>query len=181
MPARSSVRLLPPAVLEELNRRLVSNGFSDYRGLALWLADQGFEISKTALHRHGMALEEEFDQAMADVRRTRELARAVAEENDDGGELLAATSGILQEQLLRTAIALRQADEDPVEAAKGLSQLARAHADVGRFGISLRKWQDEVRAKCAAAAEACEREARRGGLTPEAVNMIRAQILGITA
>lgn len=178
MPSRSSVSQLPEAFREELNRRLVENDFSDYEGLAVWLRGEGFEISKSALHRHGTQLERDFDEAMADVRRTRALAKAVKADGDEG-EVLAATSGILQEQLLRISIALRQADDDPAEAAKSISMVARAHSDVGRLQVALAKWQDELKSKAAAAAQACEQVARRAGLTAEAVDTIRREILGI--
>lgn len=179
MGRRSSVSQLPEQFLDELNRRLVDNGFSGYQELSAWLREAGFEISKSSLQRHGTQLEADFEEAMADVRRTRALARAVKDEGDEGG-VLSATSGVLQEQLLRIAIALRHTDADPAEAAKSISQVARAHADVGRMQVALSKWQEELRAKAQAAAAACEAVARRGGLTSEAVEMIRREILGIT-
>jgi hypothetical protein len=134
--------------------------------------------ARVRLHRHGSALEADFDEAMADVRRTRALAKAAKGEGDEG-DLLAATSGILQEQLLRISIALRQADADPAAAAKSISMVARAHSDVGRLQVALSKWQAEMRSKAELAAEACEQVAKRGGLTAEAVWMIRREILGI--
>jgi|JI8StandDraft_1071087.scaffolds.fasta_scaffold55142_3 hypothetical protein len=181
MPARSAVGQLPEEIRDELNRRLVDNGFADYSGLAAWLAEQGYKVSRSAVHRHGSELEAEFDQAMADVRRTRALARACKDDGDgDQGDVLSATSGILQEQLLRIAIALRQADTDPAEAAKSISVVARAHADVGRMQVALQKWQEQMREKAGLAADAVEKVARRGGLTAESVDLIRREILGIT-
>ena len=181
MPARSAVGQLPEEIRDELNRRLVDNGFADYSGLAAWLAEQGYKVSRSAVHRHGSELEAEFDQAMADVRRTRALARACKDDGDgDQGDVLSATSGILQEQLLRIAIALRQADTDPAEAAKSISVVARAHADVGRMQVALQKWQEQMREKAGLAAGAVEKVARRGGLTAESVDLIRREILGIT-
>lgn len=163
-----------------MNRRLVVSDFSGYEELARWLSDQGYQISKSAIHRHGVQLEAEFEEAMADVRRTRALAKAAKTDGDDG-DLLSATSGILQDLLLRTTIALRQADSDPAEAAKSISMIARAHADVGRFQVALSKWQDEMRDKAALAADSVAKVARKGGLTTEAVETIRREILGITA
>lgn len=179
MPARSAVGQLPEEIRDELNRRLVANDFSGYADLAGWLREAGFQISKSALHRHGSALEAEFDAAMADVRRTRALAKACKDEGDEG-DVLTATSGILQEQLLRIAIALRQADGDPAEAAKSISVVARAHADVGRMQVALQKWQEAMREKAQLAADAVEKVARRGGLTADSVDLIRREILGIT-
>ncbi len=180
MPKRSAISLLPEAIREELNRRLVENSFGGYEGIAQWLQEIGYQIGKSAVHRHGSQLEADFEEAMADVRRTRALARAVKADGDEG-EVLAATSGILQEQLLRVSIALRTVDADPAEAAKSISMVARAHSDVGRLQVALSKWQDELRGKCQAAADACEQAARRGGLTVDTVELIRREILGITA
>jgi len=157
----------------------VENSFSGYAQLAGWLRELGYQISKSALHRHGSQLEADFDEAMADVRRTRALAKACKDEGDEG-DVLTATSGILQEQLLRISIALRQADSDPAEAAKSISVVARAHADVGRMQVALAKWQETMREKASLAADAVEKVARRGGLTAESVDLIRREILGIT-
>ncbi len=179
MPARSAVGQLPEEIRDEINRRLVENSFSGYAQLAGWLRELGYQISKSALHRHGSQLEADFDEAMADVRRTRALAKACKDEGDEG-DVLTATSGILQEQLLRISIALRQADSDPAEAAKSISVVARAHADVGRMQVALAKWQETMREKASLAADAVEKVARRGGLTAESVDLIRREILGIT-
>jgi len=183
MPKRSAVSQLPEEVRDELNRRLVEGEFGDYIGLSRWLQDLGFEISKSALHRHGAALEADFEMAMADVRRTRALAKAARAGSDEDAEshLIAATSGILQEQLLRVSIALRQVDDDPAAAAKSISLIARAHADVGRLQVALSKWQEELRGKTAQVAESVEKVARRGGLSADAVETIRREILGISA
>ena len=180
MAPRSSVSQLPEDVRDDLNRRLVASNFSGYEGMAKWLHEQGFEISKSALHRHGSALEADFEEAMADVRRTRALARAVKTEGDEG-EVLAATSGILQEQLLRISIALRTADSDPAEAAKSISMVARAHSDVGRLQVALSKWQEELKAKCQAAAEQVRGIGERAQLSPEVLAEITERIYGLTA
>ena len=49
MPARSAVGQLPEEIRDELNRRLVENGFAGYAALAAWLADQGYKVSKSAV------------------------------------------------------------------------------------------------------------------------------------
>lgn len=178
MASRSSVSMLPEEVRDELNRRLVESNFSGYEGLARWLREQGFEISKSAIHRHGSALEADFEEAMADVRRTRALARAVKNDGDEG-EVLAATSGILQEQLLRISIALRTADSDPAEAAKSISMVARAHSDVGRLQVALSKWQTETRDKARAAAEQVRGIGERAQISSEVLAEITERIYGI--
>jgi hypothetical protein len=143
---RSKIGQLPQDVLDALNARLIGSNFSDYDGLAVWLAEQGYDISRSSLHRHGTGLEAEFEEAMADARRTRALARAARESDDrDDGALLEAASGIMQDSLLRASLKLKQGDsDDPAETAKTLSLISRAFADVGRFDLSRQKWQAEI-------------------------------------
>ncbi|MBA3997061.1 MAG: hypothetical protein C0466_07810 [Candidatus Accumulibacter sp.] len=182
MGRRSKIAALPGDVLDALNARLIGSGFSDYAGLAAWLQEQGFDISRTALHRHGSALEEEFETAMADARRTRALARAAREESDDDdGALLGAASSIMQDSLLRVSLELKNSGGEPGEKAKALSLVSRAFADVGRFDLARQKWQEELRFKAAEVAEKAAKLASKGGLSAESVAEIRRSILGIAA
>ena len=140
----------------------------------------GYDISKSALHRHGSALEAEFDEAMADARRTRALAKAArqsGDENDDA--MLSAASTIMKDNLLRVSLKLKSSSDDPADTAKTLSLISRAFADIGRLDIARQKWQAEVREKASSAAEEVEKIAKKGGLSPAAVNEIRSRILGI--
>jgi len=180
MARRSKVDALPPAILDEFNARLIASGFSGYEGFAEWLKSMGYDISKSALHRHGSALEAEFDEAMADARRTRALAKAArqsGDENDDA--MLSAASTIMQDNLLRVSLKLKSSSDDPADTAKTLSLISRAFADIGRLDIARQKWQAEVREKASSAAEEVEKIAKKGGLSPAAVNEIRSRILGI--
>lgn len=179
MGRRSKILTLPPQVLEELNARLVQGGFQDYSGLSVWLAESGFVISKTAIHVHGKGLEDEFNAAMADARRTRALAIAAKESGSDNGATMSAASEILQNQLLRISIALRQADLEPEEAARTLSQVSRSFADIGRMTISHQKWLAEIREKTEAAAAAVDKVVKSSGLSDDVAETIRQRILGI--
>jgi|APTNR8051073442_1049403.scaffolds.fasta_scaffold02659_5 hypothetical protein len=165
----SKVKQLPPGLLDELNARLIGQGFAGYDELVEWLHAKGFDISRSSLHRHGSALEAEFEEAMADARRTRALARAARESGDNDGALMSAAAGILQDNLLRVSLAAkREGDDDPAAAAKTLSLISRAFADVGRMDIAHQKWMVELRNRMAAdAAAAAVSGAAAEGLTPE--------------
>ncbi len=177
---RSKVDGLPAEVLDDLNAELIKRGFRDYEDLSTWLKGLGHDISKSALHRHGSALEAEFEEAMADARRTRALARAARESGDnDDGALLESASRIMQDNLIRQALKLKNSGAEPEEAAKTLSLISRAFADVGRFDISRQKWQAEVRAKAVTAADAVEAICKKAGVSAEGMHEIRAGILGI--
>lgn len=181
MARRSAVDKLPPDLRDALTAKLVANGFSDYAGLAAWLAEEGCAISRSALHRFGADLESEFEAAMQDARRSIELARAMraSGQADDDGALIDAASSVLQDQLLRISLALRTVDTDPAEAVKLVSQASRALADLGRLKVSYEKWKAEINAKAIVVAESVVDIGKRGGLSDHALAVIRAGILGI--
>lgn len=182
MARRSKIKDLPQDVLDDLNARLIAGGFSGYDELSGWLKDRNYDISKSAVHRHGSALEAEFEEAMADARRTRALARAAREAGDEADDsLLAAASGIMQDNLLRVSMEVKHTDDDPATKAKTLSNIARAFSDVGRLDIARQKWQEEVRAKASEVAEKAAKLASKGGLSAEGVAEIRRSILGIAS
>ena len=170
----AKVKLLPPEVLDDLNARLIGQGFAGYDALAEWLQAKGFDISRATLQRHGSALEAEFEEAMADARRTRALARAARESGgDEDGSLMSAAASILQDNLLRVSLAVkRDSEDDPAAAAKTLSLISRAFADVGRMDIANQKWMAETRTKL-------DVICTKGGVTEETKLAIRAA-LGIT-
>jgi hypothetical protein len=180
MPPRSKVFTLPPEVLAELDRRLIDSGFGGYRDLAGWLAEQGYQIQKSALQRYGSGLEADFERTMADVQRTQRLAQAYAEANpDEANAMTGATVRIAQESLLRITLALRQAEEDPAALARSMPNVTRALADLGRLDISREKWAAEQGAKAAEAL--AERVAGEPGgqATPERLRAIAREIYGV--
>ena len=75
MPARSKITKLPEHVKRELDKRLISGSFSDYRKLSAWLQEQGYEISRSAINRYGQA----FEERLAAIKIASEQARAVSE------------------------------------------------------------------------------------------------------
>lgn len=179
MPKRSKVYDLPPEVRDELNQRLVGNGFQGYEGLAAWLAERGFQVSRSAMQRYGKDLQQEFELAMGDVRRTTEMARAFTEDDDDSrGSLVDATARIVQEQLLRITIALRNAEHEPDKAAKYMATVTHALADIGRMSLGQKKWAREVRREALeAAAQRVEDAAVAKGLNAEDAKFWREQVL----
>lgn len=50
MPVSSKVSKLPPALRNELNRRLLLSGFGDTVNLAAWLTSAGYPIGKSSLN-----------------------------------------------------------------------------------------------------------------------------------
>jgi hypothetical protein len=171
MPPRPSITQLPEDVRAELDRRLLSNSFSGYVALAEWLAEQGYTISKSALHRYG----QQFEARMAALKLATAQAKAIAEAvADDEGAMGEALTRLAQEKAF--AVLLRM-EETP--GGISLPALGRMIADLNRAGISVKKYMAEVRAKSQATAEAVAAEVRQAGLSAETVELIRRRILGI--
>lgn len=150
MPRRSKVYDLPAELRDELNAQLVANGFQHYEQLADWLVARGHQIGKSALHRYGQDMQEEFEAAMSDVKKATELARAwVSGDADEQAALVDANARIAQESLLRILMELRKAEHEPEKAAKHIAQVTRALADLGRVSLSQKKWAREIRGELA--------------------------------
>lgn len=181
MPPRSKIYDLPQELRDELNERLVSNGFQDYEGLTQWLEENGFKLSRSAVHRYGSGLQQEFEEAMGDVRKTTQMAKAWADSDEDTqGALMGATSQMVQENLMRITIALRKSEHEPEKAAKHMATVSHALADLGRMTINQKKWAQEMRKEAMKeAADKAEEVARRGGLSADVVKDLRRELLGI--
>lgn len=176
MPPRSSVRTdLPEDVRAALNERLVKQGFGGYAELSEWLKVEGYQISRSALHRYGQELATEYEAAMGDVRRATELARAYADADpDDAAALTGSIARMAQESLLRILLGLRQTENaDPTDMARHMSSVSRALADLGRVTIQHSKHAADVRKaiaeEAARIAEAAAREAGVDGATADGI------------
>lgn len=178
MPARSKVIQLPEEIRAELDARLVRTGFSGYADLEAWLAEKGYQIGKSSLHRYG----EQLEAKLAAIKDSTAAAAAIAEAAPDDADLRsAAVISLVQTEIFDMMIKLREADEEtnPVRRMKILSAVAGNIAKLSRASVAQKKWEVEVRDRVRAAADAAERVARRSGLSDAAVTEIRQHILGI--
>lgn len=181
MAPRNKVFSLPQEVRDELNEKLVSTGFQGYAGLADWLTERGFEVSRSSVQRYGQDLQEEFEEAMGSVRRTTEMAKAMADAvEDDEGNLIDATARLVQEHLLRISLEFRKMEIEPDAAAHHLGKVSKALDSLGRLSLSQKKHAKEMRAEVAReAAEKAETSMASQGMSREAIDSIKRDILGI--
>jgi hypothetical protein len=169
MGQRSKISGLPPAVKAWLDTALVEGNFSGYELLEADLKARGYDIGKSSIHRYGSA----FEQKLATLKLASEQAKAVVKATgDDEGAVSEALMLMVQEHLFNL---LNSSDRDAID----LPKVARAVADLGRTTVTQKKWQADVRAKAAAAADAAEKIAKKGGLSAASVAEIRRSILGI--
>ncbi len=179
MPSRGKILALPPKVRAELDRRLVEGSFSNYAGLARWLADNGCQISKGALLRYGRRLE----RRLATLRLATEQARAVVEAA--GGADDTVNEGLMrlvQSDLFNVLVEVRELDPEKAD----LGAIARHVASICRSAVQMRRLAEEMRSGIGKRVRKAERKvvatARRaapGGLSAEAERGIRAALLEI--
>lgn len=180
MPPRSKIAVLPEDIRAELDRRLMAAAFGDYYALEDWLADKGFAISKSAIHKYGQELERKLEA----VRASTQAAAALADAAPDDADLRsAAVMSLVQTDIFNVLVRLQEAGDetDPQERLKVLGRAAEGIATLSRASVAQKKWHAEVKAKVASAADVASKIARKGGLSAESVAEIRRQILGIAA
>jgi len=172
MPARPTVLQLPDPVRAELDARLIKSGFAGYVGLAQWLSEQGFEISKSALHRYG----QQFEERVSALKIATDQAKAIVESApDDEGAVSDALMRLVQEKLF--GVLMNLGDIDPARI--NLGTLAKAIAQLGRASVAQKKWQAEVRERASVVADEVTAKARESGMSAETAEVWRKKILGI--
>jgi hypothetical protein len=173
MPARSKITGLPDEIKAALNHRLVRTGFCNYDEIAKWLREQGFEISRSAVHRYG----QNFEDRLSAIRIATEQAKAVAEVvKDDEGAMNEALISLVQEKAFDVLINLQ--NEDQEEFRKIFPKMGIMVSKLSKASVDQKKFAAETRKKALAeAADAVEATARKEGVSPETIKKIRRDVL----
>ena len=173
MPQRSKIITLPEQVKSELDQRLLTGKFCDYSALAEWLQDQGYDISRSAVHRYG----QNFEERLSAITMATEQARAVAEAaKDDEGNMNEALIRLVQTKAFDALI-----DADSSES---LPKMGTMIAKLSKAAVDQKKWMREIKEKAKTAVENIEKKAAAGGkksLDPETLRIIREEVYGITS
>lgn len=173
MPIRSSISRLPKEIREAFEKKLIGGGFCDYEGLASWLTEQGFEISRSAVHRYG----QEFESKLSAIKLATEQARAITEAvGDEEGVMGDALTRLCQEKAFKVLVEMQ--DPDPEKA--DISKMGIMIARLNRAAVTQKKWMAEARQKAQKAVENIEEKTKAKGLSPEALKIIKEEIYGIT-
>lgn len=181
MAARSSVELLPEEVRHALERRLADSGFSNYSELTEWLNGQGYEISRSAVHRFGQKVERRFASIKASTEAARLIADGAADEGDTRSEALMA---MLQTELFDAMVSIGEIDDDELPAIERFAMMAGAAKNIALLtsaSAKLKEYQSKVKSKAEATATEVSNAAKKGGLSDEVADEIRKKILGIAS
>lgn len=165
------MRQLPPEVRQELDRRLIERGFSNYSDLASWLAEQGYEISRSAVHRYGKSVEERIERLKAAT----DIAITIADEvGDDAGKVTDAVVRLYQEKIFNALLEMENIDPDNID----IVRLGRVVAEITRSSISQKRFMAEVKEKARKAIENIEQKAKKR-MDPELLKIVKEEIYGI--
>lgn len=180
MPRREKIATLSPEIRAWLEAELVKRGFGGYQQLEkLILAEHDIKIDHSTIARYGKKLERKLDA----IRASTEAARSIAAAAPDDADLRsAAVMSLVQTEIFDVLVNLQEASDDDVDQVtrvKLLSQAAKNIATLSRASVNQKKWQSEVAARVQAVADRAADVARKGGLSANAVETIRREILGI--
>ena len=181
MPKRSKIDALPVELRHWLERALTDANFSGYNQLEELLAGRGYAISKSAIHRYGQKIERRFAAIKASTEAARILTEGAADDQDARSEAVIA---LVQTELFESIINLQDASEEdikPEDRIALLSKAAKNIATLARASVNQKKFRLEVQEKTRMVADAVTQVAKKGGLTAEAVETIRRDILGIAS
>ncbi len=143
---------------------MAESGFSDYRGLAEWVRQQGYEISDDSLWRYGKGIQRQITAAQMAVHQARALAEVAA---DNKGLLIEAIMTVVEQKVLSKLIEGEQIENSDI-------RLLNAAANLARATVFHQRRADEVQAR-----EKEQKAPRERGLSEEAYNAIRNTLLGI--
>jgi hypothetical protein len=177
MPLPSKISQLPEDVRQWLERELIARGFSGYVELSELLAERGYEIGKSAVHKYGQKL----DRKLSAIKASTEAARMIAEyAPDDEDSRSAAVISLLQTDIFDVILALQESeDADASERVKLLSNAARSIAELSRASVNQKRFARETREKLKTRLDALDGEAKAGGLDAATLARVRQEIYGI--
>lgn len=179
MAPRSSMELLPENVRREFERRLIENGFANYTELAAWLNEQGFQISRSAVHRHGYKIQRRLQAIKESTEAAKLIVANADDENDSRSEALMA---LLQNQLFEALVDISEKDSEelaPEARFDLLSEGGKRIAGLISASTRLKEYQNKVKSRALAAADEVAKAVKKGGLSDDTAEQIRKQILGI--
>ena len=179
MAKRSSVELLPTDIRHELERKLAENGFGNYTALAEWLHTQGYEISRSAVHRYGSKIQKRFANIKASTEAARLIAEGASDEADTRSEAVIA---MLQTEVFDALIAIGELDDgelDDVARLDLMGKVAKNIAPLMSASTRLKEYQAKLQVKITQTASEVAKVVKKGGLSDETADEIRRKILGI--
>ena len=179
MGRESAIDQLKPEDRQMLDRWLMDKGFCGYEEIAEKLADMGYSVSKSSVHRYGQKLENK----LAAVQASTQAAIMIADAAPDNSDMRSsAVLSLVQTEMFNALIALQEADSEDASPADRIMLMAKAGkgiAEIAKASVNQKKWENEVKERVEKAAKAVDAIAKKGGMSKDIVNEVKKEILGI--
>lgn len=186
MPPVRKIAKVPAALREQLHKALVDKAFGDIEGTTDWfnglLKEAGLDLTvgKSAIGEESLRVRRAQEAIAAATRSMQLIADTARDDADKRGEAVnALVSQHLFEALLDASAA--GAEPDPGKRINLMNKAALAAARLTTTSVKQRAFRHLVEERAKAAADAVTKIAKTGGLRPDQVREIRAQIMGISA
>lgn len=181
MAKRSNIDMLPENIRLAFERRLAENGFANYTELTKWLNGQGYEVSRSAVHRYGQKIERRFASIKASTEAARLIAEGAADEGDARSEALMA---MLQTELFDALVQIGEIPDEELNAVERFGMMAEGAKKVsGLISAStrLKQFQAALKEKMAQKFAELEAEsAKQGsGIDADTLQRIRQEVYGV--
>lgn len=185
MPPPSKIDQLPPQVRHELDQRLIAAAFGGSVALSEWLAEQGYEISKTTVNERAKKLKRRLAAISASTEAMKLVAEAAPDETADRSN---AIISLVQTDMFEALVEFQEAAAEDTEeitpaqrialygkTAKSIAELTRAAISREKFAADIR---DQARADLLKEQEARLDDAVRAqGLDENAARFWRDRVL----
>lgn len=178
MGRESAIDQLKPEDKQMLDRWLMDKGFCGYEEIANKLAELGYSIGKSSIHRYGQKLENKLSAIQASTQAALMFKDSI---KDDGEGLNSAVLAMIQSEYFECFVALQELGDEvtPEKRLELLSKVSKGVAEISKASVNQKKFEIDVREKVEAAVKAVENLSKKKGLTGDTVNEIRKHILGI--
>jgi len=138
-PQSKDIDTLPAHLRAEVERRMAESGFVDYRGLAEWVREQGYEISDDSLWRYGKGIQRQLTAAQMAVHQARALAEVTA---DNKGFLIEAIMTVVEQKVLSKLLEGEQVENSDIRLLNAAANLARATGNRSNQGERVDRIQE---------------------------------------
>lgn len=167
MARRSRVETELPVELRGEANRLLLEGMT-FDDMTAWSTNKGYDISRSSWGRYG----KEFYEAFQAVKRFEDQSRVLTSESGEGLTMEEAVSKMLLQKVMA---AITTGKFDILELPRLISDVAKLQ----QSSVQREKLKDDLATRARAAADKVSKIATKGGLSPNAVDQIKREIMGV--
>jgi len=164
---RSRIETELPIELRQDVDRLLLEG-ATYEEIAEHLKVRGYNISRASIGRYG----KEFFEAYGAIKRFEDQARAITAGAADGMPMEEAVGKMILQKVMAGLMDGTANVTENARLISGVASLQNAH-------VRMNVWKDDLEKRAKKTADAVAKIVKKGGLSDDAADKIRAKILGM--